>query len=479
MHRWFAGPMTIRAALLAGFGFTLGLWLFAGYQVTLRIRQAQRDAGAVSTRYLQAQDLLSAIRAQVLVSSVLVRDALLDPDVTSAAANQVEIERSYDSIDDRLRRYVPFAGSEAERERVDRLRTEARQLRSASEEVLTTDRTRWSRDARVLLQRFMPSREAAIRVSEEVQSLNRGAFVEQQRAVADRQASLQGQILTVFGVALVISVSIGWLSFRHTARLERSLTHQRAREERIALDLQRLSAKQVHVQEEERRRIARELHDAVGQALSAVKVELLVAQRTLDRTVPGTDLLRDAQINADGALRSVRDLSHLLHPSALDDLGLVAALDSYLAEFGKRHEIAIEFLHTGVTGRHPAEVEGAVFRIVQEALTNVARHASARTVGLALTAESDVLRVIVDDDGVGFDVADAEQPGRRRGLGLLGIRERALQLGGSVRVASRVAHGTKIQVDLPLTRQPEDDVDTSEAVVGSRLLTRPTEASHG
>ena len=479
MHRWFARPLTIRAALLAGFGLTLGLWLFAGYQVTLRVRLAQRDAAAVGTRYLQAQDLLAAIRSQVLVSSVLVRDALLDPDPTSAAAHFSEIERAYDSIDDQLDRYVPFIGSLAERERVARLRSEARQLRSASEEVLMTDRTRWSRDARVLLQRFMPSREGTVRMSEEVQSLNRAAFVEQQRAISGSQAGLQQQILTVFGVALAISVSLGWLAFHHTARLERRVAEQRAREERIAADLQRLSARLVHAQEEERRRIARELHDAVGQALSAVKVELLVAERTLERLAPGTNLLQDAQVIADSALHSVRNLSHLLHPSALDDLGLVAALDSYLAEYSKRYGIAIAFRHAGLVSRQSAEVERAVYRIVQEALTNVAHHAKARNARVALTAESDMLRVTVNDDGAGFDVSDAEQPGRRRGLGLLSIRERALQLGGAVSVSSRLGDGTTIQVDLPAWGQPGGIGDTSEPGVGSVLPMTTTEVTHG
>ena len=478
MHTWFARPLTIRAALLAGFGLTLGLWLFAGYQVTLRIREAQGEAAAVGTRYLHAQDLLAAIRSQVLVSSVLVRDALLNPDPASASADRAEIERAYDAIDDQLNRYVPFVGSPAERERVGRLGSEAHQLRSASEEVLTADRTQ-AGDARLLLQRFMPQREAAVGVSEEVQSLNRAAFVEQQRAITGSQASLQRQILTVFGVALAISVSIGWLAFHHTTRLERHLTQQRAREERIALDLQRLSARLVHIQEEERSRIARELHDAVGQALSAVKVELLVAERTLERLAPGANLLQDAQVNADSALRSVRDLSHLLHPSALDDLGLVAALGSHLAEYSKRHEIAVAFLHAGIVGRQPAEVERAVYRIVQEALTNVARHAHARRVRVALAVESDVLRVVVEDDGRGFDVSDAEQPGRRRGLGLLGIRERALQLGGTVCVSSRFGDGTQIQVDLPTRSRPGSIGDASEPIVGSALTLTTTEVSHG
>jgi len=476
---WFARPLTIRAALLVGFGLTLGLWLLAGYQVTLRIHDAQRNAVAASARYLQAQDLLAAVRSQVLVASVLVRDALLDPDITVFEAHRDEIERAYDSIDDQLGRYVPFLGSIAERERVDRLRNEVQQLRLASEDVLATDRTRWSANARLLLQRFMPRREAAIRVSEEVQSLNRAAFIEQQRAITESQASLQGQVLTVLGVALAISLAIGWLAFRHATRLEFRLTEQHAREERIASDLQRLSAKLIHVQEDEQRRIARELHDAVGQSLSSVKLELAVAQRKLDRIPAAGTLLSDALASADLALRSVRDLSHLLHRSALDDLGLVAALESHLAEFRRLHDVTVVFVHDGMNGRQSPETERAVYRMVQEAFSNIDRHAQAKVARLTLSAQAGVIRVVIEDDGVGFDVARAEQPGRRHGLGLLGMRERASQLGGTVQIESRLGGGTRIEVELPGSDCTERVDDTSEYATEATLLARNTEVGHG
>ena len=271
--------LTIRAALLVGFGLTLGLWLFAGYQVTLRMRDAQREAAAANARYQQAQELLTSVRTQVLVASVLVRDALLDPEFGSVARHRQEIESAYGAIDTLLARYVPFLDSAAERERVSRLRDEIREFRSASDEVLATDSSRWPTDARVLLRRFMPRREAAIRVSEEVQSFNRAAFVDQQRTITGMEAGVQHQVWTVFGIALAISLAIGWVASRHATRLEQRLTEQHVREERIAADLQRLSARLVQAQEDEQRRIARELHDEVGQALSAVKVELAVAQR--------------------------------------------------------------------------------------------------------------------------------------------------------------------------------------------------------
>jgi signal transduction histidine kinase len=479
MRKWLADGLTIRAALLAGLGLTLGLWLFAGYQVTLRMQEAQREGVAASARYLEAQELLASVRTQALVASVLVRDALLNPDARGAKSHREEITRAYDAIDSQLARYVPFVGSPSERERVGRLREEIREFRAATDEVLATDSSEWPRNAAMLMRRFMPRREAAIRISEEVQALNRAAFIEQQRAVTAMQSSLQQQVWTVFGIALAISFAIGWLAFRHSARLERRLTEQRAREEQTAIDLQRLSARLLHAQEEEQRRIARELHDEVGQMLSAVKMELTVAGRRLTRTGSEPALLGDALSSVDSALRTVRDLSRLLHPSALDDLGLVAALESQFADFGRRHGINVDFAHEGFASRHAAETERAVYRIVQEALTNVARHASAHAVRVQVSADAGSCRVVVEDDGHGFDVADAERPGRRRGLGLLGIRERVSQLRGTVQIESGPNRGTRIEVQVPLVDVASASEVGPDDLVESSLLVHTPEVGHG
>jgi signal transduction histidine kinase len=451
--------LTIRAVLLAGFGLMLGLWLFAGYQVTQRVRTSQRNSAGIGARYQQSQELLASVRTQVLEASVLLRDALLDPDPASQAEHRQSIEKAYAAIDTVLKQYVPFLDSAAERERVDRLRAEIREFRTASDEVLATDSSRWPAEARTLLRRFMPKRESAIRVSDEVQALNRAAFIDQQQALTGMQAVMQRQVWTIFGIALVISMVIGWLVSRHAASLERRLTEQNDREERIASDLQRLSARLVHAREEEQRRIARELHDDVGQALSAVKVQLAVAERRIERMGAARSLLADAQTSADAALHGVRDLSHLLHPSALDDLGLVAALESLVADFRRRHQIAVEFVHEGPDRRLLAETERAVYRIVQEALTNIARHSQATGGMVQLATDPSLVRVRIEDNGIGFDVADVERPGKRRGLGLLSIRERVTGLRGSVRIESSPG-SSRIEVELPaVAASPMDDID--------------------
>ena len=451
--------LTIRTVLLAGFGLMLGLWLFAGYQVTQRVGQAHRNSAGIGTRYQQSQELLASVRAQVLEASVLLRDALLDSDVTAQAQHRQGIEKAYAAIDMRLKQYVPFLDSAAERERVDRLRSEIREFRVASDEVLATDSSRWPTEARTLLRRFMPKRESAIRISDEVQALNRAAFIDQQQQITQTQAEMQRQVWTVFGAALAISFVIGWFVSRHAASLESRLTRQNEREERIASDLQRLSARLIHAREEEQRRIARELHDDVGQALSAVKVQLAVAERRIERMGATSALLADAQTSADTALHSVRDLSRLLHPSALDDLGLVAALESLVADFRRRHQIAIDFVHEGPDRRLHAETERAVYRIVQEGLTNIARHSEATGGTVRLAIDSATVHVRIEDNGVGFDVADVERPGKRRGLGLLSIRERVTGLRGDVRIES-AAGSSRIEVDLPAVPPSRiDDLD--------------------
>jgi signal transduction histidine kinase len=317
-------------------------------------------------------------------------------------------------------------------------------------EVLATDRGTWPRGARQLLnERVVPRRQTVIQVSEDVQALNRQAFVDQQSRVAAVYDTAERRAWERFGLALAGSLGIALLATAYASRLEARLRRQRETERQNAEDLQRLSAKLITVQEEERRSIARELHDEVGQVLTAVKMELSVAQRTIDAAgVPGRPL-DDAHSIADSALTAVRDLSRLLHPSLLDDLGLAAAVDAAAKGFRRRHGIAVDLETTGLEVRLPPPVEAAAYRIVQESLTNLARHAQARRCRITMGHADNLLTVTVEDDGIGIRVAEAEHGGTGRGLGLISMRERVAQLGGTLAVESLPGHGTRITARIP------------------------------
>ena len=458
--------LTIRAALLLGFGVTLGLWLFAGSYFANRTAELGRQSEATNARYMRAQELLSTVRAQVLLGSVFVRDALLDPAGVADDYRQ-KMQDSYRTADEALRQYEPVLDSPAERDHISQLRREVDEFHSMLLDVLATDARRWSAGARDLLRlTIVPKRQVVIRVSEEVQALNRAAFIQQQAGVAATYRATENRIWLSLGVALLASLGIGLVATAYAVRLENRLKSQRAKEEQTARDLQRLSARLVGAQEEERRTIARELHDDVGQMLTAMKVELAVAEHAIDAAGGPAQILSPTRSIADRALRTVRDLSHLLHPAMLDDLGLPEAVAAHLRGVGDRHGLRVELLRDGVDERLAPEVEAAAFRIVQEALTNVANHAQARSCRVFLQRLPHTLLVTVDDDGKGFDSASGDDGRARPGLGLIGIRERVALLHGTLRLESAPGKGTRLTVELPARSRGHVEDESPEALSG-------------
>jgi signal transduction histidine kinase len=476
--------LTIKAALFLGFGLTFGLWLETGYQFTQRMNELEDRASAINTRYMHAQELLSTVRAQVLLASVDLRDALLDPDPATAEDYRRELEEAYQVAEQALKQYVPVLDSPDELERVAHLRRELDAFRSMLVQVLATDSSRWPAMARVILRTLiMPKREVVIRVSDEVQALNRSAFVQLQKEIAATHRATQSQLWRRLGFALTTSLGIALLAAFYAGRLENAIRRQSARDVQNASDLQRLSAQLIHVQEEERRSIARELHDEIGQVLTALKVELAHAQHTIEAEGGPAHALADVRRITDGALHTVRDLSHLLHPALLDDLGLPAAIDWYLKGFGRRHGLRAELLHDHMEDRLVPEIETALYRIVQEGLTNVARHAKAASVRVYLQRLPNTVLMTIEDDGVGFDPRNADSAGSRRGLGLIGIRERVANLQGTVDVESAPGKGTRLTVELPArlrSTTPTADPELQPAMaVENQLPTRGAEWASG
>jgi PAS domain S-box-containing protein len=217
--------------------------------------------------------------------------------------------------------------------------------------------------------------------------------------------------------------------------------------------LQELSASLMRLQEEERRRIARELHDSTGQNLAALKLNL----SRLDRGQLGPDLkgvVTDSMMLADRMLSEIRTLSHLLHPPLLEELGLASAIQTYADGFSERSGIAVHVDVPQDLGRHTPELETAIFRIVQEGLTNIYRHSGGTQCWIAMRLEGGTLQLELRDDGTGLrmeTLEDLERGAPAFGVGLSGMRERARQLGGHLDIES-TRSGCIVRSVLPVNR---------------------------
>jgi signal transduction histidine kinase len=207
-----------------------------------------------------------------------------------------------------------------------------------------------------------------------------------------------------------------------------------------------LSRRLLTMQEEERRRLAVELHDELGQVLTAVKINLCSLDRVASTGWPAH--LKDVIASVDGAMDRVRDLALDLRPSVLDDLGLSAALRWYVDRFSRTCRAQVQVSVEGVP-RLESRIETACFRIAQEALTNVARHSGARSAEVGLRVSAGRLEVAVVDDGIGLPVPAGPEPARTPGLGLASMRQRAQAVGGDLSVESS-GGGTRVVAALPL-----------------------------
>jgi len=244
------------------------------------------------------------------------------------------------------------------------------------------------------------------------------------------------------------------------ARLE---AQQRLQEEAAQRETMRqeFTRQLVWAQEEERRHIARELHDEIGQAITALRWELTALEQALPERPPHGDIRfriqRLYQIT-DQTLENLRRMVNRLRPAALDHLGLIPALITYADECSARYPFSVEVEIQGPRRRFPERVETTLYRVAQEAITNVARHARATRVHLTLATQDHQACLTVADDGVGIDLETVRQTDdlRKEGCGLTGIRERVQLMGGHAEIRSAPGAGTVLTVCLPLEEEADE-----------------------
>ncbi len=270
--------------------------------------------------------------------------------------------------------------------------------------------------------------------------------------------------LTVFVLSSLLVIILGERRRQENAtlirvrgELERRVQERTADLDLVNGNLRELSARLMQLQDDERRRIARELHDSVGQLLAALAMNLSAVRNDVERLTETAAMLSDSETLVQDMSAEVRTISHLLHPPLLDEAGLLSALRWYVEGFSKRSRIKVDLDLPESFGRLPREMETAIFRVVQECLTNIHRHSGSPVAKIKLRRHEHDIRVQIEDKGRGIprDKQEEMTSSGKVGVGIRGMRERLRQLGGTLELESG-GSGTLVDVQLPIPATEPD-----------------------
>jgi signal transduction histidine kinase len=446
-----------RALLWAGFGGLLVLMSGVGlsaisflYQIEIRQEQIRRD-------YVERDRTLEKLRSSIFLSGTYVRDFLLDSSEVVAASHRAQFLETRRDIENGLAGYRRFLRPE-EREPFDRLSRElAVYLAAVAPALDWSPQQRRDRGYTLIQEEVLPRRMMAVSLADRIQQMSEKQLEVSSAAVSELFSSFRVKLLVLLVLTVAIGVLLASVTLWRLFRLENESRYRFEEVLKARGELERLSAELLSAQESERRRIARELHDEVGQVLSATMLGLgnLRSAMKVNNT---EEALRQMQLLQDMTERNanvVRNISLLLRPTMLDDLGLLAALKWLAREVSRTTSLQVDVAAVDCPDELPEEHRTCVFRVVQEAVRNAARHSGARQVRISVNQQTNRLRVSVQDDGKGFD------PEQETGLGILGMQERVLHLGGVLHVDSERGRGAIVRFELPLVEVPRGGAITA------------------
>jgi signal transduction histidine kinase len=377
---------------------------------------------------------LDQIRAQIYLSGTYARDLLLSPDLDTAKAQAAHLATLKRETHAALNAYGRELDGE-ERKPFLSLRNEIEAYWGVLDATIG-----WSQEERNRLRysffynELVPRRTSMLQIADRITGVNEQGLMRSDARAAASAEGLERSLMTTLILTLACGLLLAGLTITSILRLERELDKRRA-------DLQELSTLLLRAQENERRALARELHDEIGQSLSAILMETEGAE-CADHQAETREHLSSIRKLAAGTINQVRDLALLLRPSMLDDLGLTPALNWHARETSKRTGRNVTVSAEGALDHLPEDHQTCIYRVVQEAVNNAVRHANPRTIQVSVRQQGPKVDITVRDDGAGFDTRTM------RGLGLLGMEERVRRLGGRLQISSEPGKGTLIQAAL-------------------------------
>ena len=436
-----------RTVLRAGYGAVIAVLVLStveAYRIQVSVSRQHLE---IYRRFVEQEEALSTIRRNLWLAGNYVREFFIQ-NTPGQGAELVSRLQGLQQEDERALRFlerVPL-----HRQVVPALRKSLDEFWSIGIHLPQTMLHAGSEAEIAFLQREVVPRRgelynALIEITAADQRMlenSEGEFAGTRRRAAER-------LLLMLGLCVLLSAIVTRISLRHAENLEREADSHFAAVEQAKQELQQLSARLLEIEEQGRRKLSRELHDEIGQSLALLQIEISHAQ-ALTKGASGDlrERLGRARELAERTVQSIRSISGLLRPALLDDLGLVPALQFQLEEFLRRSGIACEFTEDGVEEHLPDPVRTCVYRVVQEALHNCEKHSGASKVRVTVRQLDECLLAKVEDDGRGFTSAVQ----RSTGLGLLGMRERSANVGGSLTIDSALGQGTRISLRIPLVR---------------------------
>jgi len=437
----------VRRILFLAFGGLLALMVVAGLDALRSLRQLDGMERQVNQRYSAHNQALTTILISVHVYHDQMERYLIQGDASLSNAGAADVKNRGDEAEVAIEKFPADADAE-ERAMLAQIQQKIlEQENSFALLVMAQAQGVPEERLQIVLEQMMLRRAYILQISRNIALWNERKLVEATESLAANFQGLQSRLAAMVGLSLLAGLLLSLIGGFYILRLEKQ---GRVRYQELVASrqqLEALSARLVDAQEEERRSISRELHDEVGQTLGALLVDI----GQLSKLVPPEDTFLQSQISriksaGESAVKSIRDMALLLRPPMLDDLGLVPALEWQGREISRRGEMEVDVHSEHVSEQLADDIRVCIYRLVQEALNNAARHSGAKHAKVSIRQNADKIHVEVSDDGKGFETE------RVRGMGILGMEERVKRLGGTLLIHSTPATGTTIRAELPSRR---------------------------
>lgn len=423
-----------------GFAGLLCLMVFIAVDSGRMLRSVAATSATLRQESRARDALLDQLRSDIYQSGTIVRDYLLETEDAGADRQKADLESVRGRIDNTLRRYEQTF-PESERGAFQDLHAHVDSYwQSLTPALQWSSAARHSLGADYLHNVILPRRAEIVQLAEQVTLMNERDLDSGEDRLQGLQIQFRQRVTIISVVALILGGILAIIIIHRMRHLERQAETRYREVEEARRELRKLSDRLVTAQEEERRNLSRELHDEIGQAMSAMLLDLTRLASAPPDSAIMRERLASTRRTAETCVGMVRNMALLLRPSMLDDLGLIPALRWQAREVMRRTGLPVKVVADEIADDLPDSHRTCLYRFVQEALNNCAKHSRATQVRVVVREDAEGLSVSVEDNGIGFD------PHQEKGMGLLGMEERVERLGGRFRVESQPGHGTLISM---------------------------------